>query len=110
LTVAKKRHYLGGSSLEGIGKVSRARGRSGGIGESGLAIREHRKAVAVTERAKLDAKINANQKIARKLGRVWAAEKGQKVYNALVKAKRVNSSPLAAALEAAFSKIPTDKD
>ena len=98
-----KGHYNGGSTVLGFGPTPvKAKGRTGGIGTSGAALREQRKAAAKKKKAQLDATIKANEKIVKKLGKKWAAEKGRTHHAALVADQRVKVSPLAAALKQAI--------
>lgn len=71
-----KGHYPGVSTLIGRGTIAKAKGRSGGIGESGAALREQRRAAERKHRQEAAEKIKANEKIVREVGRQWAAEKG----------------------------------
>jgi hypothetical protein len=98
----RKGHYPGGSTLVGRGTIVKAKGRSGGIGQSGAALREQRHIAERKRKREAAEKIKANTKLVRKLGKQWAAEKGRKQYERLALDQRVKVAPLAAALRAAL--------
>jgi hypothetical protein len=98
-----KGHYLGGGSLIGFGSISNAKGRRGGIGVSGAALREQRRVAEKWQKRKLVAQVKANEEILKRNGEHWAAEKGRAHYDNLVKASRVKVSSLASALALALS-------
>lgn len=97
-----KGHYHGGSTLIGHGDISKARNRSGGIGISTAAVREERRNAEKKRRRELAGEIKANQKLARKLGKKWAEQRGREQYRQLMSERRAKESPLAAALHAAI--------
>lgn len=97
-----KGHYPGGSTLIGQGAIAKAKGRSGGIGQSGAALREQRRVAERKRKQEAAEKIKANEKIVREVGKQWAAEKGRRQYERLVLDQRANTAPLAAALRAAL--------
>ncbi len=86
----------------GRGAIAKAKGRSGGIGQSGAASREQRRVAERKRRQKAAEKIKANEKVVAELGKQWAAEKGRKHYERLVLDHRSDVAPLAAALRAAL--------
>ena len=100
----KKGHYLGGGSLDGFGTVSKPKGRRGGLGSSGAAVHYERQEAAKKKKLETAKTIRSNEKVVKMLGKEWAAEKGRILYGKLVKARQIKSSPLAAALDLAFSK------
>lgn len=97
-----KGHYPGGSTLIGRGTITKAKGRSGGIGQSGAALREQRRVAERKRKQEAADKIKANEKIVREVGKQWAAEKGRGHYERLVLDQRASTAPLAAALRAAL--------
>ena len=98
-----KGHYLGGSSPAGFGIINKTKGRRGGLGTSGAALREQRRAEQQKTEEIVREKVKANEKIASQIGKEWAAEKGRKQYQELVLAQCVKKSPLAAALHTAMA-------
>ena len=100
----KKRHYLGGNTLWGFGPISKPKGRKGGFGSSGAAVHHERQEIEKKKRQETAATIRSNEKVVKKLGKEWAAEKGRALYVKFVKAKQIKTSPLAAALDLALSK------
>jgi hypothetical protein len=98
-----KGHYLGGGSLLGFGTITKTKGRRGGIGTSGTALRAQRRVEQRETEKKAREKIKANEKIARQMSKEWTAGKGRKQYEMLVLAQCVKKSPLAAALEMAMN-------
>lgn len=97
-----KKRYLGGSTLVGEGRVTKAKGRRGGIDSAGSAVREKQREADKERRRKLKAQIKKNQDVMRKLGKKWAAEKGKRQYEELYRERRAECSPLAAALRDAL--------
>jgi hypothetical protein len=97
-----KGHYPGGGTLIGRGAITKAKGRSGGIGQSGAALREQRRVAERKRKQEAAEKIKANEKIVRQVGKQWAAEKGERHYERLVLDQRASTAPLAAALRAAL--------
>ena len=82
-----KGHYLGGGTLGGFGSISNAKGRTGGIGTAGAALREQRRVAEKKAKRELAAKIRVNEKIAQQLGKQWAAEKGLAHYDKLTRVR-----------------------
>ncbi|MXP15681.1 hypothetical protein GRI44_13070 [Altererythrobacter confluentis] len=97
-----KGHYHGGSTLIGDGAIVKAKGRKGGVGPSGAAIRDQQRIIDKKLKVKVGKQVEENQRKMRQLGKDWAEMRGRKAYEKLVVAKQVNSSPLAAALREAL--------
>lgn len=96
-----KGHYHGGGTLIGFGSVAKTKGRSGGVGSSRAALREQRQLAERKKRQETAAKIKANVRLARKLGKQWNEARARARYEELVLEYRAKASPLTAALRAA---------
>ena len=94
----KKVEYHGGGTLVGEGKITKARGRKGGIGDTASAAREKKKIRQADDKKKLSEITEKNQKLIRKMAKNWSDEKGKRIFADLKLQKRATQFSLAAAL------------
>jgi hypothetical protein len=84
-------------AVRGPGAIAKAKGRSGGIGQSGVALREQRRVADRKRKQEAAEKIKTNGKIVREVGRQWL-QKGREHYERLLLNQRAGTALLVAAL------------